>query len=99
MTTKMKYRLTPFHLVSLYFLYEVVAGFILNARLGDKAELGALLPFIYLVFFLGTILCDLLIQLIIAKSLKGSWKMLYLTQILILAMVGIFMFPTIHYAD
>ena len=95
----MKYRLTPFHLVSLWFLYEVVIGFILNARLGDKAELGALLPFIYLGLFLGTILCDFVIQFIISKGIKGSWKMLYLTQILIIVMVAIFMFPTIHRAD
>jgi hypothetical protein len=99
MTTKIKYRLTPFHLVSLWFLYQVVFGFILNAGLGNKAELGALMPFIYLGFFLGTLLCDFVIQFIISRAIKGTWKMLYLIQILIIFMIAIFMFSTIHRAD
>ena len=95
----MKYRPTPFHIASLWFLYETVIGFRLNARLGDKAELGALLPFIYLGLFLGTLLCDLVIQFIISTWTKGNWKMIYLTQILIIAIVAYFLFPTIHRAD
>jgi len=95
----MKYRPSPFHLVSIWFLYDVVNGFRLNAKLGDKAELGALLPFIYLGFFLATLLLDLVIQFIISAKIKGDWKMIYLTQIIIIVIIAIIKFPTVYNAD
>ena len=61
----------------------MVVGFRLNARRGDKAELGAIEPFIYLAFFLVTLLADLVIQSIISTSSKQVWKMVWLIQILI----------------
>lgn len=94
----MKYRLTPFHLVSLIFLFQGIRDSIIVAKAGDKAELGALLPFIYFSLFLGTLLFDLLIQFIISISIKSNArKILYLTQILIIALIGISMFPTVHH--
>lgn len=99
MTTKMKYRPTPFHFLSLWFLYEMIIGVRLNAKLGDKAELGAILPFIYLGLFLGTLLCDFVIQFIISVGIKRDWKILYLTQILVIVIVAIFIFPTVHRAQ
>lgn len=99
MTAKIKYRLTPFHFVSLWFLYEMVVEFVINAKLGDKAELGALFPFIYLGLFLGTLLLDFVIQFIVSAGLKGDWKMLYVMQILIIILIGVLMMKTVHYAD
>lgn len=99
MTTKMKYRLTPFHFVSLWFLYQTVVEFRINAKLGDSAELGALFPFFYLGLFFGTLLLDWVIQWIISAGIKGDWKMLYLIQVLIIVLIGVLMMQTIHYAD
>jgi hypothetical protein len=99
MTAKTKYRLTPFHFVSLWFLYETIVEFGINAKLGDTAELGALFPFIYLGLFLGTLLLDFVIQLIISAGFKGDWKVLYLIQILIIVLIGVLMMQTVHYAD
>jgi len=99
MVTKMKYIVTPFHFVSLWFLYEMVIEFRINAKLGDKAELGFLFPFIYLALFLGTLLLDFVIQYIISMGIKADWKMLYLTQILIILLIGVFMMDTVHYAE
>lgn len=95
----MKYRITPFHFLSLWFLFEAVIEFRINAKLGDKADLGFLFPFMYLGLFLGTLLIDFLIQFIISSGLKGGWKMLYMIQILIIVLVGVFMMDTIHYAE
>ena len=97
MTVKMKYRLTPFHFVSCWFLYEMVIGFRINARLGDKAELGALGPFIDFGLFLGILLLDFLIQLIISAGIKSDWKILYLIQILIIVLFGVLMMQTVHF--
>lgn len=94
----MKYRLTPIHFVSLWFLYQMVIDIKINAKLGDRAELGFMLPFIDFALFLGTVLIDLVIQFIISAGFKGDWKMLYLTQILIIILVAIFLFPTVHHA-
>ena len=69
----------------------MVIGFRLNAKLGDKAELGALHPFIDLGLFLGILLLDFVIQLIISPAIKGDWKMLYLIQFLIIVLFGVFM--------
>ena len=88
MTGKMKYRLTPFHVVALWFLYEVVIEFMINIRLGDKAELGALFPYIYLGLFFGTLLLDLIVQFINTSLLKWDWKMLCLIQILIIVIIA-----------
>jgi hypothetical protein len=90
---KIKYRLTPFHFISLWFLYKVIVGFTVLAKVGDRAELGALLPFMYLGLFLGTLLLDVVMQFII----KGDWKMLYLIQILIIVLIGVRMLKTVHY--
>ncbi len=60
----MKYRLTPFHLASLIFLFEGIRYSIIIAKDLHGAELGGLLPFIYFGFFLETLVIDLLIQLI-----------------------------------
>ena len=98
LTLKMKYRLTPFHFVSCWFLYEMVIGFRLNAKLGDKAELGALYPFFDLGLFLGILLLDFVIQLIISAGIKGDWKMLYLIQFLTIVLFGVFMLQTVHFA-
>ncbi len=99
MITKMKYRVTPFHFVSLWFLYEMVIDVKINARLGDKAELGGLFPFIDFGLFLGSLLIDFVIQFIFSAGNKDDWKILYLTQILIIVIIGIFMFPTVHHAN
>ena len=77
MINKMKYRLTPFHFVSLWFLNEMVIDSKINARLGDKAELGALFPFIDFGLFLGILLIDFVIQFIFSACIKGDWKILF----------------------
>ena|SRR5689334_8777296 len=99
MVAKMKYRLTPFHFVSLWFLYETIVEFRINAKLGDSAELGALVPFFYLGLFLGTLLLDWVIQRIISTVIKGDWKLLYVTQVSIIVLIGMLMMQTVHHAD
>jgi len=63
-------------------------------KLGDRADLGSLFFLYYFGIFIGIIFIDFLIQLAFFKG-KGSWKSLYLTQILILLFVAIIIFPTI----
>ena len=68
----------------------------LNAELGDKEELGVMLPFIYLTLVFLTLLADFVIQFIISVSGNG-WKVLWLTQILIIVIIGVFKMQTVHY--
>lgn len=91
----MKYRPTPFLLVSLYFLFETIRLIVITAGLGDKADLGGLFFLYYFGIFLAIIFIDFLIQLAFFKG-KGSWKMLYLTQTITLVIVAIIIFPTIQ---
>ena len=91
----MKYRPTPFNLVSLYFLYETVHLTVITIKLGDRADLGSLFLFYYFGIFLAIIFIDFLIQLAFFTG-KGSWKSLYLTQIFILVIVAIIIYPTIR---
>ncbi len=91
----MKYRLTPFNLASLYFFYETVHLIVITIKLGDRADLGWLFLFYYFGIFLAIIFIDYLIQLAFFTG-KGSWKSLYLTQMLLLVIVAIIVFPTIH---
>ena len=91
----MKYRPTPFNLVSLYFLFETVRPFVDTIKLGDRADIGSLFFLYYFGIFIGIIFIDFLIQLAFFTG-KGSWKSLYLTQIVILVFVAIILFPTIR---
>ena len=71
----------------------------INLRLGDTAELGGLFPFLDFGIFLVVILIDFVFQFIYSVGIKGDWKMLCLTQILIIVLIAIFLFPTVHHAD
>ena len=64
-------------------------------KLGDRADLGSLFFLNYFGIFIGVIFIDFLIQLAFFTG-KGSWKALYLTQIVILVFVAIILFPTIR---
>jgi hypothetical protein len=92
----MRYRLTPFHLASLYFLYETVYCSIIWARDGDKVELGALFPFIYFGLLIMTLLVDLLVQFTITGFSKASWKVLYLVETLLIVLILIYVNKTVH---
>lgn len=99
MIGKLKYNISPFHFLSLWFLYEMIIGFSVNARLGDKAGLGAIEPFIYLAFFLATLFADFVIQFVVSIGFKPGWKMVWLMQILIIVLVLLFTTETVHYAN
>lgn len=91
----MKYRPTPFNLASLYFLFETVRLVVTTIKLGDRADLGSLFFLYYLGTFLAIVFIDFLVQLAFFTG-KGSWKILYLTQILVLGIVAIIIVPTIQ---
>lgn len=95
----MRYRPTPFHFVSLWFLYQMVIDIKINVRLGDQAELGGLFPFLDVGIFLVVLFIDFVFQFIYSVGIKGDWKMLYLTQILIIFLIAIFLLPTVHHAS
>lgn len=96
MPGKLKYRLTPFHFASLGFLYVMVKEIEINSRLGDRAELGALLPFIYFFMFLATLVIDLVIQFVFSSV---TWKWLYIAEVLVIVLIVIYFMPTIHHTD
>ncbi len=87
----MKYRLTPFHIGSLYFLFETIISVIDLIKLGSKSDLGSLFVFYYLGIFLAIIVIDFLMQVMFFQ-LKGSLKLLYLTQIILLICVYVWYF-------
>lgn len=96
-SNKWKYRLTPLHLVALYFLYETIRYSRIVIKDGDKVELGALFPFIYFSLFLLTLASDLLIQFIVTGYSRAGWKILYLIQMLLILLIAIYLNETVHY--
>jgi hypothetical protein len=48
----------------------------INSRLGDKAELGGIFPFLDFGVFMVVLLIDFVFQFVYSVGIKGDWKML-----------------------
>jgi hypothetical protein len=96
----MRYRFTSFHILAAFSLafgiyeYREIDDW-------DKAELGALLPFIYFGFCLMTMLSDLVIQVLVS-FLRGhdARSLIYGVEIVLLVAGGawyyVTFYPTVH---
>ncbi len=83
---KFRYRFTPFHLVTLYFLGDGIYTLYKDSKIDYELGLGGLEPYILIGFSLTILFLDLVIQLVIGKTIKTNHKkFIYLTEFTIIA--------------
>ncbi len=61
----MKYRLTPFHFLTLYFFGKGIHDFYVLSKYKYDTQLGELVPYLYFGLGFITLFIDLLIQVLI----------------------------------
>lgn len=83
---RFKYRFTPFHLVALFFLGYGIYTLYSDLKIDYELGLGGLLPYVLISFSLGTLLVDVIIQLVISYAIKThTHQTIYLTEFIIVA--------------
>jgi hypothetical protein len=98
----MKYRLTPFHFLTLYFLGAGIYDLYVLSKLKHDTELGELIPFFYFGFSLVTLFIDLIIQVTFRLTIKDNPKrIIYIVEssLIIIGLLWVWLefFPTVHY--
>jgi len=95
----MKYRFTPFHLPTIYFLGEGFYVFYKHSKLENynSLELGAIEPFLLIGLGLAFLIGDFIIQLIIGLTSKTNpRKIIYIIECVILTIMLFWYWQTFY---
>ena len=96
----MKYTVTPFHLLTLYFFGAGVYDFYILSKVKFDTELGELIPYLYFVFGFIVLFFDLAVQVVLGLTFKNPKKIIYIIEASLLALGGMWVwtkfFPTVH---
>lgn len=92
----MKYRFTPLHLPSLYFLLDGIYAMYRDYQSGNN-DLGALIPFIFIGIAFLILIIDLAIQAVVRRVVKTDpLKMIYVIEITLIVLALLWVWKTFY---